>query len=123
MRTRATKNPLLRAAARELRKEQTPAEETLWSLLRDRRLLRIKFRRQVPIGSFIVDFYCHRESLVVELDGPIHQEPPQAAHDENRDSYLRSIGLTVLRFTNDRIFQEPQTVLAEIRETVDRRLA
>ncbi|HEV2851231.1 MAG TPA: DUF559 domain-containing protein [Thermoanaerobaculia bacterium] len=118
-----TKNPLLQAAARELRKEQTAAEEALWNLLRDRRLLRIKFRRQVPIGSFIVDFYCHRERLVVELDGPIHQEPLQAAHDENRDFYLRSIGLTVLRFTNDRIFQEPQAVLAEIHETINRRLA
>ena len=123
MRTRVAKSPLLQAAARELRKEQTAAEEALWSLLRNRHLLHIKFRRQVPIGSFIVDFYCHREKLVVELDGPIHQEPRQAVHDENRDSYLRSIGLTVLRFTNDRIFQEPQAVLAEIRETVDRRLA
>ena len=118
-----TKNPLLQAAARELRKGQTPAEEALWSLLRNRSLLRIKFRRQVPIGTFIVDFYCHRERLVVELDGPIHREPLQAAHDENRDFYLRSIGLTVLRFTNDRIFQEPQAVLAEIHDTINRRLA
>jgi len=107
--------------ARELRREQTPAEEALWSLLRDRRLLRLKFRRQVPIGRFIVDFYCHRQKLVIELDGPVHEEPSQIVHDEERDLYLRSIGMTILRFSNQRIFEEPQAVLREIQETADRR--
>ena len=103
--------------ARELRREQTPAEEALWSLLRDRRLRRLKFRRQVPIGRFIVDFYCHRERLVIELDGPVHEEPLQVAHDEDRDLYLRSMGMTVLRVSNQRVFEEPEAVLREIRET------
>ncbi|MEA2603633.1 MAG: type restriction enzyme protein [Acidobacteriota bacterium] len=101
MREWATRKPILRAAAREMRKQPTPAEEALWSLLRDRRMIRLKFRRQVPIGPFIVDFYGSREKLVVELDGPVHEEPLQAAHDQNRDFYLRSLGLRVLRFTND----------------------
>ena len=112
-------DPITRA--RELRREQTPAEEALWSLLRDRRLLRLKFRRQVPIGRFIVDFYCHRERLVIELDGTVHEEPSQIAHDEDRDLHLRAVGMTVLRFSNQRVFEEPQAVLREIREAADSR--
>ncbi len=110
--------PRQTARARELRKEQTPAEEALWQLLRNRRLLRLKFRRQVPIGPYIADFYCPRYRLVVELDGPIHEERRQAAHDEDRAVYLSILGLTILRFTNQRVFEEPESVLREIHETV-----
>ena len=112
------RDPRQTARARELRKAQTPAEEAFWKLLRDRRLLRLKFRRQVPIGPYIADFYCHRHKLVVELDGPVHEERLQAAHDENRDLYLSTLGLTILRFTNQRIFEEPEAVLQEIHATV-----
>jgi very-short-patch-repair endonuclease len=104
--------------ARELRKNQTPAEEALWQLLRNRRLLRLKFRRQVPIGPYIADFYCHRYRLVVELDGAVHEERRQAIHDEERALYLRALGLTILRFPNERVFQEPENVLGEIHGTV-----
>jgi very-short-patch-repair endonuclease len=110
--------PRLTARARELRKDQTPAEEALWQLLRNRRLLRLKFRRQVPLGPYIADFYCPRYQLVVELDGPSHDEPQQAAHDEDRALYLKALGVTILRFPNQRVFEEPDAVLGEIHETV-----
>jgi very-short-patch-repair endonuclease len=110
--------PQQTARARELRKAQTPAEGALWTLLRDRNLLRLKFRRQVPIGRYIADFYCHRYKLVVELDGPVHEDRLQAAHDENRNFYLRTLGLTILRFTNQQVFEDPGAVLRKIHETV-----
>ena len=102
--------------ARDLRKVQTPAELTLWRLLRDRRLRRLKFRRQFPIPPFVADFCCYELRLVVELDGEVHAEPRQAAHDENRDWYLRSLGYTVVRFPNEKVFNDPQGVLSEIFE-------
>ncbi len=100
--------PRQTARARELRKHQTPAEEALWQLLRNRRLLRLKFRRQVPLGPYIADFYCHRYRLVVELDGPVHEEHEQIAHDEDRALYLSVLGVTILRVPNQRVFDEPR---------------
>ena len=112
------RDPQQTARARELRKTQTPAEEALWALLRDRNFLRLKFRRQVPIGRYIADFYCHRYKLVVELDGPVHEDRRQVAHDENRDIYLRTLGLTIVRFTNQQVFEDPGAVLKKIHEIV-----
>jgi len=100
--------------ARELRKKTTPAEAALWKLLRHRSLSGLKFRRQVPIGTFVADFCCYELRLVVELDGGVHGEPAQIAHDQNRDWYLRSRGYVVLRFLNDQVFDEPERVLDEV---------
>jgi len=106
--------PLPPSRARELRKTSTPAEQALWVLLRDRRLRRLKFRRQTPVSIYCADFYCHALKLIVELDGAVHEAPHQRAHDVNRDSYLRSLGHTVLRFSNDAVLHEPETVLDRI---------
>jgi very-short-patch-repair endonuclease len=76
----------------------------------------IKFRRQSPISIFVVDFYCARLKLVVELDGEVHSDPHQAAHDENRDFYLRTLGCTILRFPNRDLFQNRESVLSHILE-------
>ena len=103
--------------AQALRAEPTPAERLMWDLLRDRRLEGIKFRRQSPLGIFIADFHCRELNLVVELDGKIHEENRQSAHDENRDSYLRSLGCTLLRFSNREIFENRDAVLSKILET------
>jgi very-short-patch-repair endonuclease len=103
--------------ARELRRDATPAESALWKLLRHRSLRGLKFRRQYPIATFVVDFCCYDLRLVVELDGEVHAEPPQAAHDENRDAYLRSRGYGILRISNQRLFQEPDSVLDEVLQT------
>jgi very-short-patch-repair endonuclease len=88
----------------------------MWDILRDRRLAGIKFRRQSPISIFVADFYCAALKLVVELDGEVHADPRQAAHDQNRDLYLRSLGCTILRFPNRDLLQNREAVLARILE-------
>jgi type I restriction enzyme M protein len=100
--------------ARELRRKQTPGESLMWELLRDRRFMNLKFRRQHQVGDYIVDFYCDERKLAVELDGPIHSEAEQVKHDETRDAYLQSIGLTVLRFKNDDFLSDTDQVLQRI---------
>ncbi len=106
--------PDLAHLARKLRREQTPAEEILWALVRGRKLLNLKFRRQQQVGPFIADFYCHQARLVVEIDGGVHLEPEQADRDENREVYLRENRLRVLRFTNQQILEDPESVLQGI---------
>ncbi|HEX7181169.1 MAG TPA: endonuclease domain-containing protein [Thermoanaerobaculia bacterium] len=105
---------LTREQARGLRKEQTPAEQALWEILRDRQILGLKFRRQSPVNRYIADFCCRELRLIVEVDGDIHSTETQTARDANRDSYLRSQGYTVLRISNDRILANPAPVLEEI---------
>jgi very-short-patch-repair endonuclease len=101
---------------RQLRQQQTPAEQLLWELLRDRRFLDAKFRRQHPLGSYIADFYCHQARLVIELDGNIHQT--QTLRDADRDEWMQANGLTVLRFSNDAVYQKTAETLNAIAEVV-----
>ena len=109
-----------RVRARELRFEMTPAEEALWERLRDRQFLGLKFRRQTPINRYIPDFCCPELRLVVEVDGAVHEADSQMEHDQNRDSYLRSLGYLVLRFTNERVLREPRAVLLDIEQAARR---
>jgi very-short-patch-repair endonuclease len=102
--------------AKELRQQQTPAEQLLWECLRDHQLLNKKFRRQHNLDRFIADFYCHEAKLVIELDGKIHET--QADQDANRDEWMRSQGLTVLRFTNEAVFNSPDQVLEAIASVI-----
>jgi type I restriction enzyme M protein len=97
--------------ARELRKNQTPAEEVLWEILRNRQFHDLKFRRQHQIGEYIVDLYCHEHNLVIEADGDVHDADRQKKHDKKRDAYLSSIGMTVLRFRNEDILNNTDSVL------------
>jgi len=103
-----------KALARELRKNQTAAEEVLWRLLRNRQLLGFKFRRQHQFGNYIADFYCHEANLVIECDGAAHEPNQQWHHDQERDAYLISQGLKVLRFSNDRVLRDTAKVMDEI---------
>jgi len=102
----------LKARAKALRREMTPAESKLWHYLRANRLEGYHFRRQQIIDGYIVDFYCHAADLVVEVDGSIHLE--QEAYDKERDAHLRARGLTVLRFYNSDVVREMDTVLEVI---------
>jgi very-short-patch-repair endonuclease len=104
----------LQEAVKQLRANQTPAEGILWECLRNSRLNGWKFRRQQIIRSFIVDFYCHKAGLVVELDGSHHASASQKTSDQNRDQILTDLGLHVIRFSNDRIGQDLEQVLKEI---------
>jgi very-short-patch-repair endonuclease len=98
--------------ARQLRQEGTPAEAALWERLRTGRLHGLRFRRQQVIDGFIADFYCHAAGLVIEVDGAVHEERGEA--DTERDAILSGRNLKVLRFTNARIRDEIEAVLAEI---------
>jgi len=98
--------------ARELRQRQTPVEEILWEILRDRQVLGLKFRRQHQIGDYIADFYCHEHKLVIELDGGIHQT--KEAKDTKRDAYMQTLGLTVLRIPNHDVLKSIEDVLSRI---------
>lgn len=91
-------NSSLLPVARQLRKNMTKEERLLWySFLRD---YPIKFRKQTVIGDYVVDFFCHKASLVIELDGSQHYEPEAMEKDQRRTDYLSSQGLTVLRISN-----------------------
>ena len=83
--------------ARALRRRSATAERTAWRLLRNRRILGLKFRRQHPINGFIVDFYCAELRLVLELDGGIHEEPSKSSYDQARTAWLEAQGFLVAR--------------------------
>jgi very-short-patch-repair endonuclease len=98
--------------ARELRRDQTKAERRLWRAIRDRQIEGMKFRRQMPVGPYIVDFACPTGRLIVELDGGQHAE--QRARDEARSRFLASQGYRVLRFWNNEVIENLEGVLAAI---------
>ena len=102
----------LKAYAREMRKTMPTAEQLLWSLLRNRRMAGVKFRRQHPIGRYILDFYCTEKQLAIELDGGQHSE--QQTCDQHRDAYLKQQGIEVLRFWNNQMLLETEAVLEVI---------
>ncbi len=101
--------------ARVLRADATPAEADLWAILRGGKL-GVRFRRQQPVGPFIVDFYSAAAGLVVELDGAGHAD--EVAYDARRTSWLEERGLTVLRFANADVLKQPADVFVAISAAV-----
>ena len=109
---RRSASKAIRKQANELRKEMPTAEVKLWSILHNRQLGDFKFRRQHPIGSFIVDFYCPEANLVIEIDGPSHAD--QTDKDLMRTQWLEEQGLQVLRITNHDVYRNINAVTAVI---------
>jgi len=99
------------AFAKAMRHAPVVTERLLWKLLRDRRLDGLKVRRQVPLGRYIVDFLCPRHRLIIEADGPSHED---SLHDRDRDAWLQSHGFRVMRFPNKEIQDYPDAVLSRI---------
>ena len=99
--------PVLKNRSRSMRSNQTDAEAVLWNELRNRRLMRMKFRRQVPIGNYIVDFVSAEHKLIVEVDGSQHAE---SDYDQKRDSELKALGFVVLRFWDGDVLKEINNV-------------
>jgi len=99
--------------ARRLRSDQTEAEQRLWYYLRAHRFMGLKFKRQKPVGRYIVDFICHEHWFIVEVDGGQHAE--QTDYDRQRDGWLREQGYRVLRFWNHEVMQQIDGVLERIR--------
>ena len=108
--------PLMKSRARTLRRKSTDAEIQLWQHLRNRRLLNCKFRRQVPIGNYIVDFFCEDAQLIVELDGGQHME--QERYDQARSAWLVAQGFRVVRFWNNDAMKNMDGVLESLTLTL-----
>ncbi|MDR0260325.1 MAG: endonuclease domain-containing protein [Comamonas sp.] len=100
--------------ARALRQSPTTAEQLLWRHLRNRQLAGAKFRRQHPLGPYILDFVCLEHGLVVEVDGGQHAQAPHELHDQQRTAWLQQQGLRVLRFWNHEVLQQTNEVLAHV---------
>ncbi len=98
-----------------MRKKVTPAERRLWEVLQNRQLDGYKFRRQHPIYKYIADFYCHELSLVIELDGGVHDGLEQKEHDLNRDQVIQEFGIRVLRIKNEEVIGDMEDVIRMIK--------
>ncbi|HST61416.1 MAG TPA: endonuclease domain-containing protein [Longimicrobium sp.] len=108
----------VRARAKALRKAQTPAEQMLWRVLRDRSVNGLKFRRQHPLDGFVLDFFCPDAKLCVELDGDIHDA--QQERDAERTAQLEARGMRVLRFRNEEVEDNMPAVLRRIAKAATR---
>ena len=107
----------VQAAAGRLRRAMTPAERALWAALSGRQLDGLRFRRQHPLGPFILDFCCPARKLVIELDGAGHADEDQAQRDAARTAQLQSHGYRVLRFRNEQVLADLAAVRAAIAAT------
>ncbi len=104
----------LRKNAKSMRKAMTDAELKLWSTVRAHRLMDLGFRRQFPVGNYIVDFACPEKRLIVEVDGSQHYEPAAQAYDAKRASFIERSGWSVLRFTNVDVLKDIEGVCNHI---------
>ena len=97
--------PFAQLKSKELRQNSTEAEKKLWNILRNNQINNLHFKRQKPIGNYIVDFVCLKEKIIIELDGGQHNEPKNIAHDKERTNYLISLGYKIIRIWNNEIFE------------------
>jgi very-short-patch-repair endonuclease len=105
--------PLLEAA-RSLRKNMTDAEQLIWHCLRRKQLGGFRFRRQHPVGRFVLDFFCCEAKLAIELDGAQHNEPDARLRDNERTSFLQQDGFRVIGFWNNEVLENLEGVLEKI---------
>ncbi|MGO9917482.1 MAG: endonuclease domain-containing protein [Isosphaeraceae bacterium] len=107
----------MRSRARELRANATIPERILWGMLRDRRFAGVKFRRQHPVGPYVVDFYCPSHALVVELDGRSHDD--RGTSDRERQNYLENVAhLRVFRISNDDVLRDRESAILGLLKTL-----
>lgn len=104
--------------ARRLRRRQTDVERNLWARLKSKQIEGVKFRRQQPLGPYVVDFVCLEKKIVVEIDGGHHNEDDVSLKDSDRAAWLVGEGYRVLRFWNNDVLNQMESVLEEIREAV-----
>ncbi len=107
--------PKIFERARELRENMTEAEKILWDELKENKM-GVRFKPQHPASIFILDFYCHALKICIELDGEIHQYQKQ--YDESRTDELKKFGIMIIRFSNEQLYNEIETVLKKIEEVI-----
>jgi very-short-patch-repair endonuclease len=110
--------PLSRDKRRALRKNSTEAEKKFWEKVRGKRLLGLKFRRQHGIGNYIVDFYCPKLKVVVEIDGESHFTDYGQDYDRVRTEFLNELGIKVVRFSNDEVMRNIEGVFSRLKDIV-----
>ena len=108
-------SPIIFSRAKHLRENMTDTEILLWEELKKKKLLGYKFRRQHPISNYILDFYCHKLKLVIEIDGGYHNHFKQRELDKERTEILEFQGLKVLRFANEEVVENLSSVIKEIK--------
>lgn len=113
--------PSIYRQAEFLRKNLTPAEEKLWIFLR-KKPGGFKFRRQRPFHLYVLDFYCHKVKLAIELNGSIHENTLVQDKDDEREAEIRKLGIEVIRFSNDQVLTDVHRVVLEILSVVTKRL-
>ncbi len=99
----------------ELRNNPTTAEVVLWNLLRRKQIDGLKFRRQHSVGEYIMDFYCPELKLCIEIDGRVHEQTEAFVHDMKRTEYLNSQGITIFRYSNEVVFNQPNGIIDSIK--------
>jgi len=107
-------DPQLLEFAKTMRTNATDAENLIWQLLRAKRFMNLKFRRQHVIAPYIVDFYCHELALVIELDGSQHNTEDGRAYDIERTKFLEALGLKVVRYWNHEVLNQTDSVLEDL---------
>ena len=112
-------DPLIFSNARELRNKLTPSEQIFWLRLKEQ-FPKYKFRRQHPISIYVADFYCHKLKLVIEIDGSIHDSEKAKLNDRRRQQNLENLNLTVIRFTNDQVKNEIESIFEMISSTINK---
>jgi len=113
-------NGNLKQYSRQLRENMTDAERRLWAKIRMKQLKGYQFYRQKPIGDYIVDFFCPRAKLVIEVDGSQHFSDEITEYDRIRNEYLSSLGLRVLRFTNINVLTHIEGIVESIIENIEK---
>ena len=105
--------------ARNLRKNATIQERRLWNLLKNRQFRNLKFKRQQPVGDYIVDFICKEVKIIIEIDGGQHNEPKNIEYDKTRTEFLNSLGYKVIRFWNNEIYENIDGVLLRLNQEIN----
>ena len=105
--------------AEELRNNMTLSEKTLWDNLSNKKLMNLRFKAQHPISQFIVDFYCHKAKLIIEIDGGIHNKAEVIERDVNREYELQKKGFKIIRFTNEEVLKNIDYVLRTIKLNIE----
>ena len=105
--------------ARKLRNHMTHGEKAVWSIVKGRQMNGYDFHRQKPIGNYIADFYCHDLELIIEIDGITHEQEDVKLNDKNKQIYFGSIGLNVLRFSDDEVLGNGNMVAKKIMNYVE----
>ena len=105
--------------ARNLRKTSTIQEKRMWNLLKNRQFYNLKFKRQQPIGNYIVDFICKEAKIIIEIDGGQHNNSKNIEYDNIRTEFLNSLGYKVIRFWNNEIYENIDGVMSKLKEEIN----